>query len=103
MSFQRAAGGVFCYAFVPNRWVVGGAINNGGSVLAWIGEALAPDLGEDAAPRLVELAEKLCGGSLTPLLMNLVRARRLSTHELRELQELIDELSRQSPRKGERR
>ena len=53
--------------------------------------------------RLVELADKLCGGSLTPLLMNLVRARRLSAQELRALQELIAELSRQPPRKGERR
>ena len=36
---------VFCYALTPGRWVVGGAINNGGVVLRWAGEALAPDLG----------------------------------------------------------
>ena len=30
----------------PGRWVVGGAINNGGVVLRWAGEALAPDLGD---------------------------------------------------------
>ena len=47
----RAPGGrphrsVFCYALTPGRWVVGGAINNGGVVLRWAGEALAPDLGD---------------------------------------------------------
>jgi gluconokinase len=26
----------FCYALTPGRWVVGGAINNGGSVLDWL-------------------------------------------------------------------
>ena len=56
-------GGVFCYAFVPGRWVVGGAINNGGSVLAWAGDALAPDLGEDSAAALVALAEKAPAGA----------------------------------------
>ena len=39
---------VFCYALTPGRWVVGGAINNGGVVLRWAGEALAPDLGDHA-------------------------------------------------------
>ncbi len=29
----------FCYALTPGRWVVGGAINNGGNVLEWL-EAL---------------------------------------------------------------
>jgi gluconokinase len=56
-------GGVFCYAFVPGRWVVGGAINNGGSVLAWAGDALAPDLGHDAQTELVALAEKAPAGA----------------------------------------
>jgi gluconokinase len=54
---------VFCYALVPGRWVVGGAINNGGAVLRWAGEALAPDLGEDAAAQLVELAARAPAGS----------------------------------------
>jgi gluconokinase len=57
------AGGVFCYAFVPGRWVVGGAINNGGSVLAWAGDALAPDLGPHGLDELVALAEKAPAGS----------------------------------------
>jgi predicted transcriptional regulator len=42
--------------------------------------------------RLQDVAEKLCGGSLTPLLTHLVRARRLSERERRELRHLIDEL-----------
>jgi predicted transcriptional regulator len=42
--------------------------------------------------RLQDVAEKLCGGSLTPLLTHLVRARRLSARERRELRDLIDEL-----------
>ena len=51
--------------------------------------------------RLRDVAEKLCGGSLTPLLINLVRARRLSARELQELQDLINDLGRQTRRKGD--
>jgi gluconokinase len=56
---------VFCYALVPERWVVGGAINNGGVVLQWATEALAPDLGtgREAAKALVELAARAPAGS----------------------------------------
>ena len=50
---------VFCYALVPGRWIVGGAINNGGAVLRWAGEALAPDLGPHAEAQLLELAAKV--------------------------------------------
>jgi BlaI family penicillinase repressor len=53
--------------------------------------------------RLLDVAEKLCDGSLTPLLVNLVRAKPLSDRELEELRELIKELSRQPRRKGETR
>ncbi|MFU8851475.1 gluconokinase [Micromonospora sp. SL1-18] len=56
-------GGVFCYALTENRWVVGGAINNGGIVLQWAGEALAPELGERAEERLLELAAHAPVGS----------------------------------------
>ena len=49
--------------------------------------------------RLQATAEKLCGGSLTPLLMHLVRARRLSARERQELRSLIDELDQQ-PKKA---
>ncbi len=44
--------------------------------------------------RLQEMAAKLCGGSLTPLLTHLVRARKLSPRERQELRQLIDELDR---------
>jgi len=57
---QRRA---FCYALVPGRWVVGGAINNGGVVLKWAGEALAPDLGPHAEPELLALAGEVPAGS----------------------------------------
>jgi predicted transcriptional regulator len=45
--------------------------------------------------RLKDVAEKLCGGSMTPLMMNLVRARPLTPGELDELQALLEELRRQ--------
>jgi BlaI family penicillinase repressor len=51
--------------------------------------------------RLQAMAEKLCGGSLTPLLTHLVRAKRLSARERQDLRALIDELDRK--RQGERR
>jgi gluconokinase len=56
---------VFCYALVPERWVVGGAINNGGVVLQWAGEALAPDLGSgsESAEALLDLAAHAPPGS----------------------------------------
>ena len=47
--------------------------------------------------RLLDMAEKLCEGSVTPLLMNLVRSNRLSARELQELRALIDAL-RQQPK-----
>jgi predicted transcriptional regulator len=41
--------------------------------------------------RLQAVAEKLCDGSLTPLLTHLVRARQLTQREWQELVALIDE------------
>ena len=53
--------------------------------------------------RLRDMAEKLCGGSLTPLLTHLVRTRRLTTRERQELRDLIDELdSKGKGKKGPR-
>jgi gluconokinase len=57
------AGGVFCYAFLPGRWVVGGAVNNGGVVLGWAHDALAPELGADAPELLSELAATAPAGA----------------------------------------
>ena len=45
--------------------------------------------------RLQDVAEKLCGGSLTPLLTHLVRSHPLSARERKELHDLIDRLDRQ--------
>lgn len=47
---------LFAYALDDARWVTGGAVNNGGSVLRWVGEALAPDLGPGAEDALLALA-----------------------------------------------
>jgi predicted transcriptional regulator len=53
--------------------------------------------------RLQDVAEKLCDGSLTPLLINLVRTQALTAEELQELQDLVKDLSRQARRKGDKR
>ncbi|HEV3164154.1 MAG TPA: BlaI/MecI/CopY family transcriptional regulator [Isosphaeraceae bacterium] len=51
--------------------------------------------------RLQAMADRLCGGSLTPLLTNLVRAQRLGPQERRELHALMAELEQKSkPRTG---
>jgi BlaI family penicillinase repressor len=42
--------------------------------------------------RLRDMAEKLCGGSLTPLLTHLVRTKGLTNRERQELRALIDGL-----------
>src|SRR5205807_1315819 len=52
--------------------------------------------------RLQDVAAKLCEGSVTPLLMNLVRASRLSEDELKTLHELVNELRRTTRPKNKR-
>ena len=52
--------------------------------------------------RLQATADRLCGGSLTPLLTNLVRARRLTQEERRELHALMAELDLQAKPRGGR-
>ncbi|HLN28093.1 MAG TPA: BlaI/MecI/CopY family transcriptional regulator [Gemmataceae bacterium] len=42
--------------------------------------------------RLEAVAQKLCGGSLTPLFTNLVRSKRLTAKERREIRKLMKEL-----------
>lgn len=44
--------------------------------------------------RLRDVAEKLCGGSLTPLLMNLVKAQPLKARELDELKAFVESLKK---------
>jgi predicted transcriptional regulator len=63
----------------------------------------AVDRGELIGRRLEDVAEKLCGGSLTPLLTHLVRARRLTSRQRQELRNLIDELDEKNRGKGSRR
>jgi predicted transcriptional regulator len=53
--------------------------------------------------RLRDVAEKLCGGSLTPLLMNLVKAEPLKPRELDELQALVDELQAKNRSRSKKR
>jgi gluconokinase len=60
-------GRVFCYVLAPGRYVVGGAVNNGGLVLEWLGDTVAPDLDVGGPGALLELAGSApagCGGLL---------------------------------------
>jgi BlaI family transcriptional regulator, penicillinase repressor len=52
---------------------------------------------------LESLVEKMCGGSLQPLLSNLVRVKRLTPSELRELLALVESLDGKSKTKKDRR
>jgi gluconokinase len=54
---------VFCYALTEDRWSVGGAISNGGAVLQWAGDALAPDLAGSPPEVLVAIAAQADAGS----------------------------------------
>jgi predicted transcriptional regulator len=74
--------------------------DRGGSVVTF---TAAVDREALISRRLRDMADRLCGGSLTPLLMNLVRSERLTARQLQELQDLVKELSRQGRRKGEAR
>ena len=60
------------------------------------------DRNELIGRRLQDMAEKLCGGSLTPLLTHLVRARRLTVRERDDLRALIDELEPRKKGKSDR-
>jgi predicted transcriptional regulator len=46
--------------------------------------------------RLESMAERLCGGSLQPLLTHLVRNTKLNAHERQSLRSLLDELERET-------
>jgi BlaI family transcriptional regulator, penicillinase repressor len=67
--------------------------------------AFAAAVGRDdlIGRRLQAVAEQLCGGSLTPLLTHLVKARRLNARERQDLRDLIDELDRKNHGKSDRR
>ncbi|MGH8824497.1 MAG: gluconokinase [Jiangellaceae bacterium] len=55
-------GRVFCYVLAPGRWVVGGATNNGGNVLRWLGRVAGADLA-DPDVGLTELAATVPPGA----------------------------------------
>jgi predicted transcriptional regulator len=53
--------------------------------------------------QLEALLEKMAGGSLQPLLTNLLRSKRLTPSELRELLKLVDDLDAGSRTKNKKR
>jgi gluconokinase len=54
-------GGVFCYALTEDRWIVGGAINNGGATLDWVRDVI--DVGDVSTTDLLALAAQAPPGS----------------------------------------
>jgi gluconokinase len=59
---------LFCYALTDSVWIVGGAVSNGGIVIRWAGDALAPDVTAAAAAgtadeALLDLAARVGAGS----------------------------------------
>jgi predicted transcriptional regulator len=65
--------------------------------------AAAIDRDELIGRRLQSVAEKLCGGSWTPLLTHLVQNKKLSAGDRQALRNLIEELDNNPPTKKERR
>jgi predicted transcriptional regulator len=53
--------------------------------------------------RLESMAERLCGGSLQPLLTHLVRNTKLSSQERKSLRALLDELDQESKSPSKRK
>ena len=51
--------------------------------------------------RLRAVADRLCGGSMAPLLSSLVSSRKLTAKQIAELREMIDQLDK-TPRKRKR-
>lgn len=64
--------------------------------------AAALDREDLISRRLLDVADQLCGGSLTPLLMNLVRAKPLKPRELEELHDLLREQTEKRRRRNKR-
>ena len=57
------SGRLFCYALTEDRWVIGGAVNNAGSVIRWAGQTFLPDGddGEGADGRDARLLDEAAG------------------------------------------
>jgi BlaI family transcriptional regulator, penicillinase repressor len=62
----------------------------------------AIDCAELVGRRLRQLAEKLCGGSWTPLLTHLVQTEELSTQDRQALRQFIEEWDQSQPKKERR-
>ncbi len=60
------------------------------------------DRAELVGRRLQQVAEKLCGGSWTPLLTHLVQAQKLSQSERQTLRQLISDLDQPKTKKERR-
>lgn len=76
-----AAGTLFCYALTESAWVVGGAVSNGGFVIRWALDALAPDVrslaGDASADEaLLALAADVPAGSDGLLMLPYLLAER---------------------------
>ncbi len=76
---------LFCYALTDSVWVIGGAISNGGAVVRWAEQALAPDLhgaadrvesGGGADVALLELAASAPPGSAGLVMLPYLMAER---------------------------
>jgi predicted transcriptional regulator len=52
--------------------------------------------------QLETLVERMCGGSLQPLLSNLIRVKRLKPEELKDLLTLVESLDKRSKSKRDR-
>ena len=63
----------------------------------------AIDRDELIGRRIRSMAEKLCGGSLVPILSHLARSKSLSDKERKALRELIDRPDERRPGKGGQR
>jgi len=59
--------------------------------------------GEVIARRLQALAEKLCDGSMSPLLTHLVRAEKLTAREMEELRALLTNVEKEGTKPRRRR
>jgi BlaI family penicillinase repressor len=60
------------------------------------------DKGELVGRRLRQVAEKLCGGSWTPVLTHLVQTERLTAKDRQALRQLIEDLDQTKARKERR-
>lgn len=73
--------------------------DDSGPLLVFSAQIAREDLIEH---RLNAVADELCDGSRTPLLMHLVDPERLTPEEIHMLRQLVNELGEQTPRKKRR-